>query len=108
MFFKRKIFAQRLRTLREVKELRQEDVGKILGITIATISKLETGKARPTVEALAALAHYYGVSMDYLAGYNRIPEDVPKWFKPLYPDLMTLGSDGRKAVKAIITSLAKK
>ncbi|MDR2352842.1 MAG: helix-turn-helix transcriptional regulator [Deltaproteobacteria bacterium] len=108
MFFKTKIFAKRLRTLREEKQLRQEDVGKILGLTIATISKLETGKVRPSAEVLVALADYYGVSMDYLAGYNRIPEDVPKWLRPLYPDLMTLGSDGRKAVKAIIKSFAKK
>ena len=58
----------RIRDLREDRDLRQIDVANAVGIDQQTISNYETGRTRPDSEALIRLADYFGVSIDYLVG----------------------------------------
>ena len=58
----------RIRALREDKDLRQSDVAQATGIDQRTISNYETGKSNPDSEALIRLADFFGVSIDYLVG----------------------------------------
>lgn len=66
----KKNFAYRLRKLREEKRpLRSMVVtSELIGLSPSALSKYERGEARPTAEALAMIADYYHVSMDYLWG----------------------------------------
>lgn len=59
---------QRLRDLREDKDLRQEDIAAILLITRPQYHLYESGKREIPLHHFITLAKYYNVSLDYLAG----------------------------------------
>ncbi len=56
----------RIRELREEKNLRQIDVAVATGIDQKTLSNYETGKTNPDSYALIKLADFFNVSIDYL------------------------------------------
>ena len=56
----------RLKELREDKDLLQKDLAKILGITQRNYSYIETGYTALTEEILNKLADYYNTSIDYI------------------------------------------
>ena len=62
------IFAERIRELRIEHGLTQEEVGKIIGVKRYAVYSYEKGRACPEMKGLVALADYFDVSMDYLAG----------------------------------------
>lgn len=59
---------QRIQDLREDKDLRQEDIAKILGITRQQYQLYESGKREIKFSLAIKLAQYYDVSLDYIAG----------------------------------------
>ena len=69
---------QRSRDLREDRDLRQEDVAEILGISQTVYSRYERGFQVIPVIHLLKLADYYKVSTDYILGRtnNSKPYDV--------------------------------
>lgn len=62
----------RIRDLREDRDLRQSDLARETGIDQRTISNYETGKTAPDAYALIKLADYFNVSIDYLVGRSSI------------------------------------
>jgi transcriptional regulator with XRE-family HTH domain len=58
--------APRLRRLREQRRMTLDGVAKTTGISKSTLSRLETGGRRPTLELLLALSHAYRVPLDDL------------------------------------------
>ena len=62
---------ERLRQLREDKDLSQADLAAMLGTTRQQIGKYETGRQDMTAAKLAALCRTLGVSADYLLGLPR-------------------------------------
>lgn len=58
----------RIKDLREDRDMRQSDLAAATGIDQRTISNYETGKTSPDAYALIKLADYFGVSVDYLIG----------------------------------------
>ncbi|MBE6536627.1 MAG: helix-turn-helix transcriptional regulator [Ruminococcaceae bacterium] len=56
----------RIKDLREDRDLRQSDLAKETNIDQRTISNYETGKTLPDAYALVRLADFFGVSIDYL------------------------------------------
>lgn len=58
----------RIRDLREDRDLKQDDLAREVGIDQRTISNYETGKTKPDSEALIKLADFFGVSIDFLVG----------------------------------------
>ena len=61
----------RIRDLREDRDLRQSDLAKATGIDQRTISNYETGKTAPDAYALIKLADFFDVSIDYLVGRTK-------------------------------------
>jgi len=62
------ILGSRLKELRELKGLRQEDVAKFFSYGKSTISQWESGRNEPEYEILVKLAEYFEVTTDYLLG----------------------------------------
>lgn len=62
-----------LRAARERRGATLTDVGKVTGISASTLSRIETGRRKPTLEAVLRLAKEYGVSLDELAGTAPTP-----------------------------------
>lgn len=60
----------RIRELREDRDLRQIDVAKATDIDQQTLSNYETGKTNPDSFAIIKLAEFFGVTCDYLLGVS--------------------------------------
>ena len=60
----------RIKELREDRDLRQIDVAKKTGIDQRTLSNYETGKTNPDSYSIIKLAEFYHVSCDYLLGVS--------------------------------------
>ena len=69
---------QRIRDLREDKDLKQEDLAKLLNCTQACYSNYENGRRDVPAEVLEVLANFYDVSVDYLMGRTNIKTPYPK------------------------------
>lgn len=68
---------ERLRALRTEMELRQKDVGDIIGMSKTTISNIELSKVtNPAVVQMYGLAleRYYAWSQGYIPSYRKIGE----------------------------------
>ena len=61
-------YHERLRTLREDRDLTQAQVGAILGKSQQGYNHIETGRAELSIEDLIKLCDYYQVSADYIIG----------------------------------------
>ena len=61
-------YYQRIRDLREDSDKTQSDLAEYLGTTAQHYSKYENGNAEIPFERAIALAKYYNVSLDYIAG----------------------------------------
>lgn len=72
----------RIRDLREDRDLRQIDVSNATGIDQKTLSNYETGKTNPDSYSIIKLADFFNVTTDYLIGYSSVniktTEDVVK------------------------------
>jgi transcriptional regulator with XRE-family HTH domain len=56
--------------LRKQHNFTQQQLSEILGVSIAAISKWETGSAYPDIELLPKIASIFDVSIDYFFDYN--------------------------------------
>ena len=62
----------RIRILREDRDLRQIDVSNATGIDQKTLSNYETGKTNPDSYSILKLADFFQVSTDYLLGCTNL------------------------------------
>lgn len=68
--FDLKIFAERLKDLRQEKNIGQNKLASDLNLANASISYWENCKQEPSISALYKLAVYFDVSADYLIGIS--------------------------------------
>lgn len=61
-------FYQRLRDLREDKDLRQEDIAKIIDTSREQYSRWERGAQEIPFHHVITLSKFYKASIDYIAG----------------------------------------
>ena len=62
------IFSERLKELRQDKNISQVELAKKIGVGKSIISKWEKGECDITLSKAKVLAIFFGVSIDYLAG----------------------------------------
>lgn len=62
----------RIRDLREDRDLRQIDVAAATGIDQKTLSNYETGKTNPNSVAIVKLAQFFSVTADYILGLEEV------------------------------------
>ena len=61
-------YRERLRNLREDKDLTQAQLGKILNKSQQGYNHIEAGRAELKIDDLVKLCRFYGLSADYLIG----------------------------------------
>ena len=71
-------YNERIRALREDRDLTQQRVADLLNVGQRTYSDYESGKIRIPVDCLLLLARFYNVSMDYISGASNIMRAYPK------------------------------
>lgn len=86
--------SEKLRALREARNLTQLQVAERIGVSKAMISAYETASKAPSIEVLIRLSRLLGVSVDYL-----VCVDAPKMI-----DVSGLDDE----TVALITALIKK
>lgn len=67
-------FGEKLRLLREERELNQTELGRELGMTQRKVSYLENDRYEPGLEDIRAICQFFGISADYLLGF---PKNLP-------------------------------
>ncbi|MFI8266587.1 helix-turn-helix domain-containing protein [Streptomyces sp. NPDC085665] len=73
----------RLRAAREQHGATLAGISCATGISPSTLSRIETGRRKPTLEVVLLLAKEYGVSLDELAGTAPAPVAEPRTLAPL-------------------------
>ncbi len=66
----RKILAQNVKKLREIKGKKREEVSLALGFDNSYISKLERCNINPTLDKLTKIAEYFEIKMEELFKEN--------------------------------------
>lgn len=65
-------FGDKIKQLREEKNLSRDEFAKIMGVTYHAMSKYETNERQPDYDLLKNIAKYFGVTTDYLLGISSI------------------------------------
>ena len=68
----------RLRELREDRDLVQREIAEVLGMSQRSYSYYETSGSLLTENILQMLANYYNTSIDYLVGDTNIQKRYPE------------------------------
>ncbi len=72
------IYSQRIRDLREDKDLLQSDIAKLLNTTQSYYAQYENGHRPLPIDHLITLCKYYNVSPEYILGFTNTPKPLPK------------------------------
>lgn len=77
----------RIKDLRDDKDLRQIDVANAIGITQRKYSYIETGSHELTADIACKLADFYNTSVDYILFRTDVKTPYPKLAKkPMFHD----------------------
>lgn len=91
----------KIRELREDRDLRQSDVSSATGIDQRTLSNYETGKTNPDSYAIIKLADFFGVTTDYLLGVSKYSFNNPNQILNEIESLQTKLSELYDSIKNI-------
>ena len=69
---------ERIRNLREDRDIRQAQMAEFLQVHQTTYSDYKKGKVWIPLECLIELARFYNVDMNYIAGVSDIKNEFPK------------------------------
>ena len=67
-------FGEKIKILRENKNINQTELGKAVNMTQRKVSYIECGKYEPSIEDIVVLCNYFKVSADYLLS---LPKNYP-------------------------------
>ncbi len=66
---------ERIKELRKSQNITQEKLAAYLGVSYQAVSKWETGATWPDITLLPRIAHFFGVTADYLLGIKQTGDE---------------------------------
>ncbi|MBR6413729.1 MAG: helix-turn-helix transcriptional regulator [Oscillospiraceae bacterium] len=69
-------YRERLRQLREDRDLTQAEIGKTIQKSQQGYNHIETGRAELKIEDLVSLCRFYNLSADYVIGLTNQPSPL--------------------------------
>ena len=89
------MLSQRIRLLRQARNMSQVELAKRLGVTKQSVSNWENDNIQPSIEMLMRLAAVFSVSTDYMLGIESgeyldvsdLPKEVVAHIRQLVDDL---------------------
>lgn len=96
------MFHDNLITLRKMKNMTQEDIADIVGVSRQSVAKWETGETVPDLDKCKKLAEIFEVSLDDLANYkseDSMGMPLPSKGKHLF-GMVTVGDKGQIVIPA--------
>lgn len=104
---KKSLVVARLRQAREYAGLSQGQVANLLNLHRPTVSEIEAGRRRISVEELTQFAHIYGVSVSWLVGEEATTSDAEMAQVELAArELAKLREEDRETVVRLLRSLS--
>ena len=64
------VLGERIRYLRELRQLKQEQLAERVGVTKQTVSNWENGNMMPSVDAFLRVTEFFHTTPNYLLGYD--------------------------------------
>ena len=92
------VICDRLRDLRESKNLTQGDIEKRTGLLRCYISRVENGHTVPSIETLEKLARALEIPLYQLFYEGKEPPKLPNLVKPKTSGDIVWGSSGKEAL----------
>ena len=89
----------KLKNLREDKDLKQSDIAKILNVSQVSYGRYELGLSEPSIASLIKLANFYGVSIDYIVGRSDEKNDFVMIPRSLLDSILELAKYVEKTKK---------
>ena len=103
---------QRIKELRRQQERNQTDLAELLDVSVATISKLESGRQQANAEQLLKMAQYFNVSVDFLLNceQTKYSNEVFSLLKVLECEKVFIGNhrlteEERRMLKDVIVAI---
>ena len=104
-------FPQRLRELRQQRQLTQVRVAELVGVGIRVYHRWENGNATPHFDALLRLADVLDITLDELAGREPVNDDSAIHNRELHQlvrQVDQLSDDDQRALIAVMDGLVKR
>ena len=101
------VIGDRLKTLREAKDLSQGDIEKRTGLLRCYISRVENGHTVPSVETLEKFARALELPLYHLMFDGDKPPALPKSIKGSTEDSLESSRSGSLLMKKMVGLLAK-
>ena len=101
------IIGDRLRTLREMKDLSQGDIEKRTGLLRCYVSRVENGHTVPSVETLEKFARALELPLYHLMFDGDKPPVMPKVQKHTKEDSLESSRAGASLMRKLVSLLAK-
>jgi transcriptional regulator with XRE-family HTH domain len=94
--------AENIRAFRKQRELTQEQLSEVLGVTVGAVHKWETRLSTPDLGLIMEMADFFNVSVDTLLGYEMKDNGLDATIKRMQECISTLDPDGlTEAEKAL-------
>jgi len=95
-------------SIRKEKAITQEQLSEVFGVSIAAVSKWETGTAYPDIELLPKIAGFFDISVDKLLGYDmsKAEMSIDECFEKVNTLLGENKSESTKEALTILSNLA--
>lgn len=68
-------FKERLKSCRKEKDLTQKQIAEKLKVVESCYANWEQGRSEPSIESLKELSKIFDVSIDYLVGNEKVPDE---------------------------------
>ena len=101
-------FGQRLKTVREMRELSQAELAEKARLQPSAVSHFETGTRKPSFDNLRRLADALKVTTDYLLGRVDEPTAVTAGADAHFRDYELLSDRNRDVVDQMIQTLKQR
>ena len=69
------MYGERMKMLRKERKVPQKELAELMDVKIRGYQFYESETTEPSINALIALADFYGVTIDYLVGRTDDPKD---------------------------------
>lgn len=103
-----------LRMLRVSRNLSQQQLADVVGVSQQSINKYEKQKIEPDISTLIALADYFGTTVDFLIGHTSStacdPQQDLEFSKSelaLVRDFRRLSGDEKKSIQLVMQNYLK-
>lgn len=102
----RKLFGQRIRTLRKFRNYTQEKLSEYIDIDVRQVARIEAGESLPSLETLLKIVEVLQVTPNDLLNYTNSDDTAVNQLKSDINDILSLAKEEQlKLIKKLILAV---